>query len=161
MRVFIVGVHNKTGLPPLDSSTKSGKLIDRIEIGLSMNVERTNLFNTDYLPPKQERQTLSKEWFKKYMPTSNDVVVLLGSIVHKEFKHKIDKLIKIKHPASQWSNKDMSKYVRYAVIKIKQLGRLESKPKRVKFKAKHDDIYFKGVNQLEKGEAIDINTLGK
>ena len=150
MRIIIVGTHNKKGLNPLDNSTKSGKLIDRIEMELSVNVERTNLFNIDYLPSKQERQKLSEEWFMTHLPCPDDIVVLLGGVVHKEFKHKIGKLIKIKHPASQWSHKNMDEYVRYAVLKIKQLGRLESRPKRVKFKPKYDDIYFEGIEQLEK-----------
>jgi hypothetical protein len=121
MRIIIVGVHNKKGLKPLDSSTKSGKLIDRIEMELPVNIERTNLFDVDYLPyHKEERQELSKEWFWTHLPCPDDVVVLLGGEVQKNFKHDIKNLIKIKHPASQWSHKSMDEYVNCAVEKIKK-----------------------------------------
>lgn len=120
MRIIIVGVHNKVGLKPLDSSTKSGKLIDRIENELPVNVERTNLFDTTYLPTKGEKNKFAEAWFWTHLPCPDDVVILLGGIVHKEFKYDIKNLIKIKHPASQWSHKSMDEYVSCAVAKIKK-----------------------------------------
>ena len=118
MRIIIVGVHNKPGLKPLDSSTKSGKLIDRISKQLSIDVEKTNLFNVDYMPKNDGKKLLISEWYWTHLPTTEDVVVLLGSIVHKEFKFNIKNLIKIKHPASIWSHKRMDEYVDHAVLKI-------------------------------------------
>ena len=120
MRIIIVGVHNKVGLSPLCSTTKSGKLIDRIAKGLTKPIEKTNLFNTEYLPTKQERPKLIDEWFWTHLPTDNDVVILLGGIVHKDFNHDVKNIIKIKHPASQWSHKSMDEYVSCAVAKIKK-----------------------------------------
>jgi hypothetical protein len=118
MRVIIVGVHNKVGLSPLCSTTKSGKLIDRIESKLSKPIEKTNLFNIDHMPIKGDKQRLIDEWFWTHLPTDEDIIVLLGGIVHKEFKHKMKNVIKIKHPASQWSHKAMNEYVLCAVGKI-------------------------------------------
>lgn len=128
MRIIIVGVHNKEGLKPLDNSTKSGKLIDRIENELPVNVEKTNLFNLNRLPTKEEKAELHEEWFLTHLPCPDDVVVLLGGIVHKEFKHDIKNLIKIKHPASQWSHKSMDEYVSCAVAKIKKYCNGNNKP---------------------------------
>lgn len=120
MRIIIVGVHNKIGLSPLDSSTKSGKLIDRIAAQLPIPIEKTNLFDVDYLPVNGEKQDLVNEWYWTQLPTKDDVVVLLGGMVHKEFKHSIKNLIKIQHPAAQWSHKSMNAYVNGAVGKIKK-----------------------------------------
>ena len=51
--VIFVGVHNKKGMKPLDSSTLSGKRVDMIiaKIGNiigynQMNFEKTNLFDS-------------------------------------------------------------------------------------------------------------------
>ena len=119
MRIIFVGLHNKKGMKPLDSSTKSGKLIDRIEIELPINVERTNLFDVDYLPyHKEERQELSKEWFWTHLPCPDDVVVLLGGIVHKSFSHNVENLIKVAHPASKWSHQEKDEYVADTITRI-------------------------------------------
>ncbi len=121
MRILIVGVHNKVGLPPLCSTTKSGKLIDRIANKLSKPIEKTNLFNTEYLPTKTEKKELVEEWFWTHLPTDDDVVVLLGGQVHKDFNHDVKNLIKIQHPAAQWSKKSMDEYVLSAVAKIENI----------------------------------------
>lgn len=118
MRVIVVGIHNKKGLEPLDSSTKSGKLIDRIAKELKVKVCKTNLFNVDYLPKSSDVNRLKAEWLVTHKPTNDDVVVLLGSKVQKEFDFKANRLVKIKHPASQWSHKSMNEYVTSAVKKI-------------------------------------------
>ncbi len=120
MRIIIVGVHNKVGLKPLCSTTKSGKLIDRIANRLTKPIEKTNLFNIDYMPIKSEKQKLIDEWFWVNLPAPEDVVVLLGGAVHKDFNCEINNLIKIQHPAAQWSHKSMDDYVSSAVEKIKK-----------------------------------------
>jgi hypothetical protein len=47
-RIIFVGIHNKPGMKPLDSRTKSGKIIDEVIRGLEgRECVKTNLFDCD------------------------------------------------------------------------------------------------------------------
>jgi len=120
MRIIFVGVHNKPGKLPLDSSTKSGKIIDIIAKGLNKKIEKTNLYNSDYLPTERaEKDYLIEEWFYTTLPTNEDIIILLGCEVQKEFKFELDNIIKLKHPAYR---KNIKKdYITNAVNEIKKL----------------------------------------
>lgn len=122
MRIIFVGVHNKPNLQPLCSSTKTGKLVNRIinELPKGFEIEKTNLFNVDYFPEYAKMIDLGNEWYWTNLPTNEDIVVLLGAITHKQFRHDVENLIKIAHPASKYSHKDMDEYVLSAVEKIKK-----------------------------------------
>lgn len=123
MRIIFVGVHNKPNLQPLCASTKTGKLVNRIISKLPKNAEivKTNLFNLDYLPKcEKERIGLVHEWYWTHLPTNEDIVVLLGAITHKQFRHDVENLIKIAHPASKRSHNDMDEYVSGTVFKINE-----------------------------------------
>ena len=122
MRIIFVGVHNKPNLEPLCSSTKTGKLVNRIinELPKGFEIEKTNLFNVEYLPEYEDMIDLGNEWYWTNLPTNEDIIVLLGAITHKQFRHDVENLIKIAHPASKRSHKDMDEYVFSAVGKIKK-----------------------------------------
>lgn len=122
MRIIFVGVHNKPNLPPLCPSTKTGKLINRIINKLPKNIEivKTNLFNVDYFPENKDMINLSYEWYWSNLPTNEDIIILLGLITHRQFKHDVDNLIKIDHPASKRSHDDMDRYVLDTVSKIEK-----------------------------------------
>lgn len=122
MRIIFVGVHNKPDLQPLCPSTKTGKLVNRIinELPKGFEIEKTNLFNTDYFPEYEEMIDLGNEWYWTNLPTDEDIIVLLGAITHKQFRHNVNNLIKIAHPASKYSHKDMDEYVLSAAGKIKK-----------------------------------------
>ena len=122
MKIIFVGIHNKPGMEPLDSRTKSGKLIDRIILKLMNNyyfrdVEfiKTNLFDADYLP--KEQMIISKmkdDWYKKYLFNfcKDSIVVLLGSVVKNEFlNYDFINRVNLKHPSSIWGKKKMNDYV--------------------------------------------------
>ena len=119
-RIIFVGLHNKSHMQPLDSHTKSGKLIDRIikELPKSISVVKTNLFDVDRFPHNDEMDKLKSEWFSTYLPTPDDVIVLLGKTVHEEFEFKIGKILKIAHPASKRSHADIDEYVSSTLDKI-------------------------------------------
>jgi hypothetical protein len=122
MRIIFVGVHNKPNLQPLCSSTKTGKLVNRIinELPKGFEIEKTNLFNTDHFPKYEKMNDLGNEWYWTNLPTDEDIIVLLGAITHKQFRHSVKNLIKIAHPASKYSHKDMDEYVLSAAGKIKK-----------------------------------------
>lgn len=114
-RVIFVGLHNKPGMKPLDSRTKSGKLIDRVIEKcrhLGMNILKTNLYDVDKMPGMDEMDNLQFDWVERVELFKDDVVVLLGAKVHDNFPD-LPLLIPIKvaHPASKRSRVDMNDYV--------------------------------------------------
>lgn len=112
-------MHNKPDKVALCSSTKSGKLVDRIAAGFTHM--KTNLYNVEYYPKSEdEKRFLANEWTINVDPAESDVIVLLGAEVHKNFIHKSKRIIKIAHPASQWSHEAMNDYVQRAREKIKK-----------------------------------------
>ena len=115
-RVIFVGLHNKPGMKPLDSKTKSGKLIDRIIEKCrrhGMSILKTNLFDVDYLPSKDQMPIMSFEWIERVELYKGDVIVLLGAMTHKYFpKLPSDcNSIKVAHPTSKRSYVEMYDYV--------------------------------------------------
>ena len=120
MRIIFIGIHNKPHLVPLCSSTKSGKLINRVISKLPDNIkyEKSNLYDVDYYPVNGEAESLAFEWRDHFDPTNDDIIVLLGARVHSEFFFNYDNIIKLAHPSSMWSHKDMNGYVKNAVMKI-------------------------------------------
>jgi hypothetical protein len=119
MRIIFVGLHNKPGMKPLDSKTKSGKLIDRIIqlISEGHEVIKSNLFDVDYFPPSDDYRVLINQWLYKHNPDTNTIFILLGQFVHNHFPFCCN-LIRIAHPASKRSHRDMDEYVLNAVNKI-------------------------------------------
>jgi hypothetical protein len=59
MKIVFVGLHNKPGLPPLCSTTKTGKIIDIICSHFNgVEFEKKNIFPVEYLPGFYEREKL-------------------------------------------------------------------------------------------------------
>ena len=122
MKVIFVGMHNKPEMKPLDSKTKTGKVVDRIIAGLNgFECQKSNLFEMDYHPEeKKEIWAANLHWNEKYQPSSDDIIVLLGSWVHKEFLLTNANIIKVGHPAGFFyrSNKNTDEYVISVISKI-------------------------------------------
>ncbi len=117
-RIIFVGLHHKPGMKPLDSQTKSGKMIDRImeQLPSGVKVKKSNLFDLYRLPENEEKGELVKFWLEDIKPGKDDVVVLLGAMVHDNCPQiRVKSLIKIAHPASKRSHKEMDAYVDKAV----------------------------------------------
>lgn len=119
MRIFFVGIYNKPNTLPLDSKTKSGKLIGKIIINLKEHLcIKTNLFDCDYIP-KGNIEEYKQIWVDKYKPSFDDIIILLGNNVHKLFPDNVkSKLIKIQHPSSVWSKQSQKKYVKDVLREI-------------------------------------------
>lgn len=124
-RVIFVGLHNKPNMMPLDSRTKSGKLIDRIIDPLRYNgleVVKTNLYDSDTLPEERRKDDFKFDWIERVKLYKEDILVLLGAMVHNDFpKLPLAKTIKIAHPASKRSHVDMNEYVSTTVELILSL----------------------------------------
>lgn len=126
-RVIFVGIHNKPGKKPLDSSTRTGKVIDRIIAGLrGFECVKSNLFHKDYLPSEEDIKyrkpyRITHAWVLRVNWNSGDIVVLLGNDVAKIFKKANVNLpvIEARHPASIWSYLDREAYARAIIRRIK------------------------------------------
>lgn len=97
MRIIFVGIHNKPGMQPLDSKTKSGKIIDEI-IKLLHNIDieciKINLYDCDYHPTNYIVQlNYQIDWLRKLKPQKYDLVVLLGKLVKNEIDYDFVKII--------------------------------------------------------------------
>ena len=117
MKIFFVGIHNKPNTQPLDSSTKSGKLIDKIILNLKNHkCIKTNLFNLNGIP--KETKSHQEIWIKTHSPTEKDIIILLGSNVHKLFPQTNSKIIKAKHPSAIWSKQSQEDYIKEILKRI-------------------------------------------
>jgi hypothetical protein len=86
-KVFFVGLHNKPGMQPLDSATKTGQLIDAIIQFTQLPAElfvKTNLYKDD-VPPDDEKVEHAKAWYNIHQPADGSVIVLLGKEVRQNF----------------------------------------------------------------------------
>lgn len=118
MKIFFVGIHNKPGKKPLDSSTKTGKIVDKIIEQLSCECEKTNLYDLNHLPEhSEERQQLAIEWFSRINIQKGDVAILLGKDVQKNFiKNLIGiNLLEINHPSSLFGKIKTENYTKETV----------------------------------------------
>ena len=120
-RIIFVGLHNKPEMKPLDILTKSGKLINRIikELPQGYEIIKSNLFNVDYFPIKEDLHQLAMEWYWTHLPVDTDIVVLLGATVHNNCPHQGANFLKVAHPASKRSHADMDDYVMRVSFLIK------------------------------------------
>lgn len=112
MRVIFVGIHQKPYKQPLDSSTKTGKIIDEVIGKLKTNVvvRKTNLYDQDHMPDTiYEKIHLAKEWHDKNQVELFDVVVLLGKEVQENYLQYGEYTICVNHPASIYTGKN--KYI--------------------------------------------------
>lgn len=119
MKVVFVGMHNKPGMLPLDSKTRSGKLIDRIIEGIqtdALQCVKTNLYDSLTWPQKFEESDLIEWVYRNEVGLVRDIIVTLGDSVHQRFKKLIT--IKLGHPSAIWSNEKKDEYVAKAIEKI-------------------------------------------
>lgn len=119
-RLFFVGLHHKPHLPPLCTSTKTGKIIKGIVEALPFEVEvvKTNLYDREELPASSLWNVLAEEWHHRHETEEEDVIVLLGAHVHNYFFCRTGYIIKIAHPASRYGAQKVKEYTDKAVDKI-------------------------------------------
>ena len=121
MRVIFVSMFNKPNKQPLDSSTKTGKVIDRIIKQIPATCVKSNLCDIDYFPKdKRLIWMCNLEWNNIQQPTSDTIIVLLGRWVRENFLLTNANIIKVPHPAGIFGTKNKDEYVDDVVEKIKE-----------------------------------------
>ncbi len=119
MKIIFVGLHNKPNKTPLDSSTRSGKLIDRIINEGGFDAGKTNLFDVDAMPIiDNDKARLLKIFQHRNRLNKSKLFILLGNDVNKYFPQHFFRFISIYHPASRRSHQQMNDYVKDAIKKI-------------------------------------------
>jgi hypothetical protein len=117
--VYFVGMHNKPGMKPLDSTTRTGTIIDKIIKGLSDDAAlcvKTNLCDMERVAQNSSELQVHRDWWhERFDVKPKDVVVLLGDWVHKAFDCRNLRIVKLRHPARAGKN-----YSNEAVALIKK-----------------------------------------
>lgn len=106
-------------MEPLDSRTKSGKIIDEVIKGLpeGTNVIKSNLFDYAYLPDMHLRSVRALDWVSRLRPTGRDIIICLGGIVQSYLPHlRGIKRIEVPQPASRHIKKEQ--YIQSLISKI-------------------------------------------
>lgn len=122
-RVIFVGVHNKPGKTPLDSSTLTGKTVDIIAQGLGgFEIIKSNMHDFDYLPV--DRTNSISAWRRRVEYKRTDIVVALGAQVGWDFaRHHPSTIaisyIQVHHPAKRMSVKEREQYIQGVIASIK------------------------------------------
>lgn len=117
-RIIFVGMHNKPEKKALDSSTMTGKIVDKIidKVPAKCECVKTNLCDIDYLPKdKQEIWEWNLNWIESNNPSDNTIIALLGRWVQKHFIFAGCKQINLTHPAGIFGTTNKQKYVKDAV----------------------------------------------
>lgn len=122
MRIIFIGIHNKEGMTPLDSKSKSGQLIDRIIEKLpAYDCIKTNLYDDDEMPVNKNKPGLSLDWWRRINPLKDDILILLGKEVQNNMYYHYSREVYLKHPSVVWSKVNKEKYVSSTVAEINQL----------------------------------------
>lgn len=128
-RCIFVGIHNKPGKSPLDSSTRSGKVIDVIIRNLpEFDCHKTNLHDLEYLP--EDSKVLWTDTFTSWRKRAgikpgevigrDVIVVCLGGYVQQMFRRIPGhyNILKLGHPSSPRSREKGLAYISQAISKI-------------------------------------------
>jgi hypothetical protein len=121
MKVIFIGIHNKEDKVPLCSSTKTGKVIDKIIKEIPVKCQKTNLYDVEYFPfDEKEKQDLAKEWIERIDPDPFDLIVTIGADVKEHFINLYEnKVISIRHPASIYAKNKTAELINKTIERIK------------------------------------------
>lgn len=126
MRIIFVGIHNKPGMQPLDSRTKTGLAIDKVIRHFPHRVcVKSNLIDAEQLPAAEEGiKTYAIDWLGRLGPiAAEDIVVTLGMTVamHLPRCMATKNIVNVVHPGRVMGKPEMDHYIRTTVNKIKAL----------------------------------------
>lgn len=131
MKIVLIGLSNKKEMEPFDSSTPSGKIIDKIIDRVDGEFYKLNLVPYAPLDKNGKLRYPNLSEIKMEIPNLKkrineihpDLIIGFGSIVGKELK-KIkefdNKLIIEKHPSYiyVYQRKELKQYINHIVLKI-------------------------------------------
>lgn len=123
MKVIFVGIHNKPNKSPLCSTTRSGKIIDRIIEKLpDIECIKTNLYDVDYMPKESDKKLLVQQWAERVHIDSGDLIVILGNEVYDHYHNPNPynyHMIKACHPSSLFGNAEIKEYIDLLCLQIR------------------------------------------
>jgi hypothetical protein len=101
MKIIFIGIHNKEGLKPLDSSTDSGKRIDAIIANLNgIECIKANLFDVSYMPLGVDAKAKAKDFVNRVGIKKDDIAVCLGKMVCNYLARNLKcTVLKVPHPS--------------------------------------------------------------
>ena len=111
-------MHDKPNMTPLDSKSRSGKLIDRIIELTHTRCVKTNLYNVTSWPDTHDAYNDVLKWAQRVEYTSDDLIICLGACVQDVFKKGLIPFIKIGHPSAVWSKEKQVEYIELAIKRI-------------------------------------------
>ena len=117
MKICFVGIHNRPGKTPLDSSTRTGKVIDRIiqACGDGFEFEKRNFFDMDRMPTNSEVNGCIN-----FVIDDNVFYVGLGAVVRVYLAPLCESnFISVHHPSYAIRKGETEKYIKEVVSKIK------------------------------------------
>lgn len=132
--VCFVGISNKEGKKPFDSTTNSGKVIDQIISQVDVNCEKVNYvsfvptddFGKIRYPSKTELEESFPLFQKKVYTMNPDLLIVCGKMIARQLKkHNFyqDKMLEVVHPSYIWVYKRafLHQYIQEIVMKIQSL----------------------------------------
>jgi len=121
MKIIFVGIHDKEGLPPLCSTTKSGQIIDKIIERLPTDCtkfEKKNLFPVEYLPYDiQERERM----IDVFEIEEEAYYITLGKVVSEAFAGLNVHFFPVHHPGyiCRFARSTQERYIDTIVEQVK------------------------------------------
>ena len=129
--ICIIGISDKSGKAPFDSSTNSGKIIDQIISKVDANFIKMNYvsfapldeFGNLRYPTKEELNASFFSFQERILKLNPDVLVVCGKMIAKELKkHHFyqDQILEISHPSYIWvyKRKLLNDYIQDVVMKL-------------------------------------------
>lgn len=130
-KICFVGISDKVGLSPFDSSSHSGKIVDQIIARLNVQAFKINYVSFPPLdekgklryPTKKELEDSFPVFQKKVLEINPDVLVICGNMISKEiqkYRFYVDRSITIYHPSYiyVYHRKEIEQYIQDVVSKI-------------------------------------------
>lgn len=115
MKVIFVGIHNKPGMTPLDSQTRSGKVIDRVIAQLpGVECLKSNFIDLDHYP--DDAHDVVKyflQWEKRVDYKKEDLVVALGDKVQDFFRQ-----VEVVHMATRHPSRMSHEHIHNAIGRV-------------------------------------------
>lgn len=130
--IIFIGIQDKEGLMPLDSLSRTGRIIDKIINELrNYKCHKTNLFEAGFLPDKKyHTQYIYRYYFENQaVLNTKPIIICLGELVYNallgcSYTEEAQDFIKIKHPSfiMRKGTGAINEYIKSVVDTIKKMN---------------------------------------